>query len=516
MRIKNIFNIIMLISLVGFMFSCTDLEETLLDEQLGAELVNDPNNVQSLINPPYASLRRTIEWSNYWGLQEVTTDEVIIPTKGKDWYDNGIWQQMHLHQWNADNFRLENVWNFLTQGISRANTAIHYIGKFEQSETNELYIYEARFLKAYYMYLIADLYGQVPFREAEDLNFTEDPIVYDRTQAVEYIISELEEILPHLKTKSEVGSTRATVGAANTLLAKVYMNHEVFTGTAKWAEAISYCDKVIASNDYAIADDYWSMFLYDVEEHPEFILRVPMDDNVDYGADVQWTNPALHYAMVFGNFTSLWNGPALTSTFFETWGTGENDARYYDDRQKDILGFNFGLVQGQQYSIDGTPLKQGNGEPLIFVPEVDLKSSPENAGIRVVKYTPNPNTVNQFRTGNDIPIMRISDIYLLRAEAKFRNGDEAGALTDVNAIRAKRSAEGKTLPALTTVTLNDILDERGFELYWEGLRRQDLIRHGKYDDAWQEKPATDVKKALFAIPTSALDVNKNLIQNDSY
>ena len=112
--------------------------------------------------------------------------------------------------------------------------------------------------------------------------------------------------------------------------------------------------------------------------------------------------------------------------------------------------------------------------------------------------------------------MRISDVYLIRAEAKFRNGDTSGALSDLNAIRAKRSAAGKTLPLLTSVTLNDILKERGYELYWEGLRRQDLVRFGKFGDAWQGKPATAATKAIYPIPTSALGANENLKQNTGY
>jgi hypothetical protein len=193
-----------------------------------------------------------------------------------------------------------------------------------------------------------------------------------------------------------------------------------------------------------------------------------------------------------------------------------NDVRFYDDRIKSSCGFNQGFLIGLQYSVAGAPLKQRNGEPLVFVPEINLGSSPENAGIRVIKFAPNPNTERQFSSPNDVPIMRISDIYLIRAEARFRSGKTAEALADINFLRSKRNAPGKTLPLLTAITLDDILKERGFELYWEGLRRQDLVRFGKFNEAWQEKPATDVKKALFPLPTSAVDVNENLKQNPGY
>ena len=495
--------------------SCTDLQEKVLDEQLGTNLVSDPNNVEALINPPYASLRRTIEWYDYWGLQEVSTDEVIVPARGTDWYDNGDWQKLHLQTWTPDHVRLKNVWEVLNQGVSRANTAIYYIGKFPQTATTTQYINEAKFLKSYYMYLLCDLFGQVPFREADDVDFSVAPQVLTRKDAADKIITELNTIMPSLKTKADVGSSRATVGAAQALLAKVYMNYEVWTGVKKYTEAITACNSLISSPNYAVATDYWTMFQKDVTEHPEFILRIPMDDMVDMGSGSVWVNFTLHYSQVFGNLTSTWNGPSTTSTFYNTFDK-VNDARYQDNRIKAECGFNQGFLVGQQYGLDGTALKQRNGSPLIFVPEVNLQSSPENAGIRVVKFAPNSATTHQFSSPNDVPVMRISDIYLLRAEAKLRTGDAAGALTDINYLRSKRSAAGKTLPALASVTLDDILKERGYELYWEGLRRQDLIRFGKFGEAWQEKPATAATKAIYPIPTSAKDVNKNLTQNPGY
>jgi len=495
--------------------SCTDLKEKVLDEQLGTDLVNDPANVEALINPPYASLRRTIEWGDYWGLQEISTDEVIVPTRGTDWYDGGDWQQLHLQTWTANHPRLKTVWEQLNQGVSRANTAIYYIGKFPQTATTTQYINEAKFLRAYYTYLICDFWGQIPWREADDVDFSAETIVMNRKDAADKIITELTAIMPNLKTKAQAGSDHVTVGAAQALLAKVYLNYEVWAGAKKYVEATAVCNDLIGNASYSVTNDYWTMFQKDVAEHPEFILRVPMDDNVEMGSGSVWVNFTLHYSQVFGNITSTWNGPSTTSTFVDTWDK-VNDARFHDDRIKSQCGFNQGFLIGQQYGLDGTALKQRNGSPLVFVPEINLLSAAENQGIRVVKFAPNPATTHQFSSPNDVPIMRISDIYLIRAESKLRNGDPAGALADVNYIRARRSAAGKTLPALTSVALSDVLKERGYELYWEGLRRQDLIRFGKFGDAWQEKPATDVKKALFPIPTSALDVNANLKQNPGY
>ena len=498
--------------------ACTNLNENVLDEQLGVNLVNDSSNIVALIQPPYASLRHTIEWYDYWALQEVSTDEVIVPTRGSDWYDNGAWVQLHLQTWTPDHIRMKNVWEALNQGYARANIAMYYIGRFPQNAKTKLEISEARFLRAYYIDLINDLFGQVSYRDTTNLEFISSPQVLNRTEAVSYIVSELKNILPTLPTKEMVGSAKVTKGAVRALLAKVYLNHEVYTGEAKWDSCKYYCDQLINDIDgdgYAIADDYWSMFQKDVAEHPEFILRVPMDDNVTMGSGSVWVNFTLHYSQAFGNITSTWNGPSTTSTFFDTWDK-QNDVRFYDDRIKSTCGFNQGFLVGQQYGLDGTALEQRNGDPLVFVPEVNLTSSPENAGIRVVKFAPNPDTQDQFSSPNDVPIMRMSDVYLMRAEAELRMGDEASALADINYLRSKRSAPGHTLPQYTTLTLDDILKERGYELYWEGLRRQDLIRFGKFTDAWQEKPATDASKELYPLPQSAVDVNPNLTQNPGY
>jgi len=208
----------------------------------------------------------------------------------------------------------------------------------------------------------------------------------------------------------------------------------------------------------------------------------------------------------------LWNGGCITKTYWDTWTkTDDADVRKYDARIKPVCGFNQGFLVGQQYGPDGTALTTRDGSPLVFVPEVNLKNASEAEGIRVIKFAPNPQTTRQFNEGNDFYAFRISDVYLMRAEAELRNGDEAAALADVNAIREKRNATPRT-----SLTLEDIYNERGYELYWEGKRRQDMIRFGTFNKAMSEKPVTPDYTSLFPIPQSALDVNPNLVQNPGY
>jgi starch-binding outer membrane protein, SusD/RagB family len=340
---------------------------------------------------------------------------------------------------------------------------MHYISLFQQTATTEQYINEARFLRAYYMYLMVDLFGQVPYREANELDFSKTPEVKDRKAATDFIISEINAVLPNLKTRAEVTSERVTQGAANALLAKVYLNYQVYGGEPKWAQAIEFADKVINSGEYTVTNDYWSMFQYDVRNHPEFILSVPMSDDVDMGSGSVWINFTLHYNQIFGSYTSFWNGGVTTTDFVNTFDQ-VNDARFRDERIKPQTGLNQGILMGQQFGPTGTALSTRGGAPLVFTPDFSLTNSTEEKGYRVVKFAPNPQTQRQFSSPNDFPVLRISDIYLVRAEAKLRNGDAAGALLDINFIRSNRSAPGKVLPPLVAVTLDNILNERGFEL----------------------------------------------------
>ncbi|NQU51833.1 MAG: RagB/SusD family nutrient uptake outer membrane protein [Bacteroidetes bacterium] len=492
--------------------SCTKLDEKIFDEVLDTSLIDDPANAPGLVNPVYANLRLLNEFWGTWGLQEATTDEAMFPTRGTDWYDNGIWQQDHLQTWSADHGHVGGAWNVTLQGISRANTGIYYLKQFPSTVEIDGYIVELRFLKAYYVYLCNDFYGQTPYRAWDETNYSIAPIVMDRAEATQWLITELTEIIPLMKTKAQIPYGRASKAAAQTLLAKIYLNKEVYVGTAAWNDAIGQCDAVINSGDYTITSDYWSQFQYDNPNAEESIFTFIRNDNYDLGGGGVWVNFTLHYHQTFGNYTSLWNGGCITKTFWESWdNTDDADVRKYDDRIRPTTGLNQGFLVGQQHSIDGTALETRDGSPLVFVAEVNLASAGEAEGIRCIKYAPNPQTTRQFDAGNDFYAFRISDVYLMRAEAKFRSGDVGGALDDVNAIRSKRNATERT-----SLTIEDIYDERGYELYWEGKRRQDMIRFGHFTDAFSEKPATPAHVRIFPIPQSALDVNPNLVQNPGY
>ncbi len=504
--IESLF-VILMISVV----SCTKLNEKIFDESVDTSLIKDSTNAPGLVNPAYASLRALNNLWNVFGLQEAGTDEIQVPTRGTDWYDNGSWTGFYLHKVTPQHAIDISSWNTVMQGMSRANTGIYYLGKFPPSPNINEDIIELRFLRAYYVYLCNDFWGQTPFRKADDQNFSVPPKVMGRTAATTWLITELKAIIPLMKTKSQLPFGRATKAAAQTLLAKVYLNQKVYTGTADWADVITECNDVINSGDYTIAPDYWAQFQYNNPDTEEGIFMTIHNDSYDVNGGV-WVNYTLHYNQVFGNYTSLWNGACITQKFWNTWkNTDATDSRKYDDRIKSVCGFNQGFLVGQQYSPAGVALTTRQGAPLIFTPAVNFTNASEAMGIRVVKFAPNPQTTNQFAEGNIYYTFRISDVYLMRAEAEFRSGNTSAALADVNAIRVKRNATPRT-----SLTLDDIYNERGYELYWEGKRRQDMIRFGHYNEAYGTKPVTPATSDLFPIPQNALDVNPNLVQNPGY
>ena len=178
----------------------------------------------------------------------------------------------------------------------------------------------------------------------------------------------------------------------------------------------------------------------------------------------------------------------------------------------DVSGIKAGFLIGQQYDQDGTALEDRGGNPLAFTPQVAIQESGgdlETTGIRVIKYPIDYNSGDN--ADNDYVLYRYADVWLMKAEAAMRNGDSGTALDMVNTLRTTRGAS-----TLGSIDADGMLAERGRELYWEGHRRTDLIRFGRFLDAWQEKAASGSERLLFPIPATSLASNPNLTQNPGY
>jgi hypothetical protein len=317
-------------------------------------------------------------------------------------------------------------------------------------------------------------------------------------------------------------------------------------------KVLEYTDKIISSGQYALSPDYFAIFNDNNHNNKELIFAV------DQRADLNGHNRMAYFSLsgdqfplpAFPNANGT-DGPGITPDFYRTWVTANApldpaaaDPRFYRqnlsiysnpaDSCVDAASFNInrGILRGQQYGLirrNGVFLKCANGRMLVgklfhdtrnrptlavdFTEQIDFTpaGSNYNTGYRVEKYEFSRTSVSGRNFGeHDIVILRLADVYLMRAEAKLRKGDAmASALADVNMVRAARTATKPAAP-LTTISLDLLYRERGFEFYWEMLRRTDMIRFGKYEAAWTEKTNNDVKKRIFPIPQTAIDGASNL------
>jgi starch-binding outer membrane protein, SusD/RagB family len=557
---KTLFSTILTIGLLA-LNSCTDLTEQVLDEASATGLT-DKQAADGNLAPVYALLPSIFQHTTYFALQEISTDEAILPYRGgTDWGDNGIYVAMHQHTHGSTDPNLRNTWLLLTQGISRSISAITALPTINDPNAR-LYVAEARGMRAYYNLLLLDLFGVV-FAKEDAQGISE---VLRGEKAVEYIKNELLAVEPDLQPN--VGSGRLSKAAAWGLLARLHLNAAVYRDrtAAQFTfrpddmdKVTEYCDRIIGAGRYQLARDYFSIFNADNYNHPELIFAV------DQRAELNGHNRLAYFSLSGDQFplpafsgANGTDGPAITPDFYRTWvnayaprDPAGADPRFFRqnftapaDSCVTANGFtmNRGILRGQQIGllrVNGAFVRCGANYrvgrlfnvtrnrptlPVNFTEQVNftVAGSDYNTGYRVLKYEFSPKSQSGRNLGDvDIPILRLADVYLMRAEAKLRkSNDAAGALADVNTIRAARTAVGTPAPPLTSMTLDLLLRERGFELYWEMVRRTDLIRFGKYEDPWTEKTNADRQKRIFPIPQTAIDGASNLpgylVQNPGY
>ncbi len=560
---KKIF--LFLFTFLMAMNSCTDLEEEVLDESLTGGVTPDLAAAGS-IAPVYAVLPNLFLHTNYFALQEISTDEAILPYRGgTDWGDNGIYLEMHRHTYTSAHVRIRDAWNsVVVQGVTRAVSAINGLPSIDDPNA-VTYLAEARAMRAYYSMLSLDLFGLIFVKE----NPSEQSTILRGGEAVDYIEQEFLAALEGVRT--DVGPGRITKGAVWGLLARLHLNAPVYRNIyadnfdftkADMDKVIEYTTNIIQSSQYQLSAEYFEIFDDENHTNKELIFAV------DQRADLNGHNRLAYFSLSGDQFplpefpqANGTDGPAITSDFYQTWVSaygGEDpatkDPRFFkhnmiipEDSCMSASEFEYdrGILRGQQYGLittaHGQPFARcGDGNTgykisklrnitradktrkVDFTEQVDFttEGSAYSAGYRVLKYEFSKKSQSGRNYGEaDISIVRLADVYLMRAEAKLRNGDAPGALADVNAIRAARTARFAP-PALESIDLDILFRERGFELYWEMIRRTDMIRFGKYEDTWTEKTNSDKNKRIFPIPQSAIDGASDmpgyLVQNPSY
>lgn len=510
--------LIVLFTGIGMLSSCTKLDETLYGTRSLATTTGGaptPGNLAGVYN----QLNQLPGQGNWFALQEHTTDEILGPTRGTDWDDFGTWRKLHLHAWDGNHNQLNDTWNGLNGALFQATL----LAETASGQTKA----EAQFIRAYFAYLVCDIWGQVPYRAAKD-GADVVPKVFSRTEAVTFILADLDAAIAALPRYTKATRGKATKEAAEFLKAKVILNKAVYTqspatpaGPFTFAPAdmntvIALTNDIASNAELSISNYYWDNFKWDNgSKSSELIFTRANSD----GINVVWaTAMGFHYNQA----PSGWNGFTTLSDFYNSFEDGDvrkGDAiPGYTEKVGSKAGFLVGQIQGPQGGSIGNPLvdlKDRSGNPLKFTPDVSLFFSNETKGIRTVKYPLDPSSINGggWGSSNEFVFFRFSDARLMKAEAILRGGTDAETpLAIVNGIRSKRGAS-----VLSSVNLTSLLAERGRELYLEAWRRNDLIRFGKFNDPVGERPAkSDPTKVVFPIPTVAVSSNPNLKQNVGY
>lgn len=505
--------------------------------------------------------------------QEFSSDASMIPGRQGDWVDGGAWQNIFLHNFESSVSKYNDVWNNLYRVIGLANSSIDRLNKYlgEHPEYAE-YVYELRALRAVYYYYVMDLFGQVPLVVSSQVSANEVN-QSNRSDVFKFVTSELAECIPHLSdSKSQNEGEyygRITKAVAYMCMAKCAINAPVYTiddttptsysafvGTDKsgkataseeqgktvsemgkninitldgktrnaWETAV-YCADQIASLGYRLQPSYADNFIVANQNSVENIWTRP-NDCVNYKIEDYNIVRTLHYNHGGAIGYQGWNGACSSKQQMLVYGYGTANP---DPRLK----LNF-YTDKDYMEETGKAVEDGaTDKPLEYMPlavKVDFSAADDPhamkcAGARMKKYEFDKSTTQQYSFNNDLVIWRYADALLLKAEAEYRMGNKAEALTIVNEVRARVAATPRT-----ELTLNDILDERMLELAWEGVRRQDQIRFCTFTEPTADRfkgvthnasagdynDDTQGYTMVYPIPYAVLNLNKKLDQNPGY
>ena len=570
------------IALLFTFFSCSDLNEEVFDESLTG--TGQAETVSGSIAPVYGLLRHGV-WLHTvnFGLQEIASDEAILPYRGgTDWFDGGKFIAVHQHLMTPGNSLVGDTWTQITLTLSRAVIAAERL-KLE-AETNNPRAqdgyYEMVAMKAYLNMLALDNWGLVFKKESANQRSE----ILRGQEAIDYVERELLSVVDVIDNDKGPGRiTKDAVKALLARLylnAAVYRDPygtPVFN-KEDMDKVIQYTSEII-SRPYALSPEYFDLFSDDNHTNPELIFALDQRGvlQTDHQRWAYWSISGDQVPRPEFPNTRGTDAAAVTPDFYQTWVdaygsvdpaaadarfsqentvipttlrdlsqvTPLNDSEHYYCVEPTKFEIDRGILRGVIWG----PRKDGGGKILTcddgkvrIYPVINRRTSGanltyvdhtrnvdftgpgslHNTGYRFSKYQFSHTAPNCCSYSSvDLVLIRLGEIYLMRAEAKLRNGDNAGALADVNKLRTSRNARPNQTPgALGSINLDALFRETGFELYWEGFRRNYQIRFGKYENSWTGKTESDVSKRLFPIPQRAIDGASGeegfLVQNRGY
>lgn len=503
---KTINKIQLLCLSVGCLFiqSCTNLDEKVYSSIPADEFFKNENEVIMNVGRAYTHLTSYINHWNVWGTLVISSDEGMCPYRETNlWWDNGVWIDLHRHNFHSQSGNLNNCWSFIFDGVTLCNQILYQLDESPVDfPTKKNLLAEVKTLRAWLYLNAIDLYGNVPL--AIDFKQKELPDQVGRSVLFDFIESEIKgnvDLLDDVPTSSNYG--RVTKAMAYTMLSKLYLNAKEWTGKEMWQEASDACDKIIGFNKLILEPDCSANFKVQNEGSRENIFVMSIDNIYTRGAMV-FHQMCLHTLsqQTFGIIDFCWDGFCAMEDHYKLYDEMDARRKFW--------------LEGPQFDAAGNPLMLAPNRQLTYRPYVKALYNEHDPallddGVRFAKYEYESGLMNGMN--NDYVFYRYADVLLMKGEALVRLGRTSESLLYFNQVRERA---GASIYAEKDITLDEILEERSRELAWEGCRRQDLIRFGKWNQSWYEKEAKGEHTKLFPIPYWAIDTNSKLIQNPGY
>lgn len=523
------------------MNSCTDLDEKIYSELDKNNFYNNKVEVMQSALRSFTHLAAWIAptgWSAYFYHSELSSDQLAWPQKGRHGYDGGDHFRQHYHTWTDNENRMRTTWSLMWTGVGYINSSIADLSAIDYASLDisdsemDTILAELYVLRAFHYMKIMELWGNVPIVTTigEPLN----PSTQSRDEVFAFIKKELETYVPKLLPYSQeiVGRVSQTAGYA--MMAELYLNAEYFVGRPMWEECVAACDKIISgqagglyNGKAGLADDLLDTFDNTNKDAREVLFQLAYSQKGGF---------AFNWSGFFCGFSNTgpilnvtydgWNALVVTPSAFDAYA--ENDLR-----RKEWFLFGPQFKYGTDEPVSG--VEEFTGQQLVYVNSIRRESQgdftseggmdqgEENSGARFNKYK--SGTVNDPNYWeNHYVLYRLAEIYFFKAEALMRKNGGMATQEAVDLINSsgklaftKDDWEAAQY-TISTLTLDELLAERGREFIFEGKRRTDLLRFGKYTTAswWDHKPSNDKTRELYPIPHQQIETNSNLIQNPGY
>lgn len=539
----KVFKILLIICATVLYQSCTNLDEKIYSSIVSEQYEPTEKDLISIIAPSYTTMRDVLfAWHGYYDLQSECSDEIVTPARPNGWEDGGVYRNLHEHNWNSEQSHLYGAWNNNYTGVNYANRSIYQIESGTLTITDEVVknniLAELRAMRALYYYNLLDNFRNVAFIDRYDVPEDFLPEQIEAKKLFQFIEEELKEVIPSLSDVVDQSTYgRMTKYAAQFLLARLYLNAEVYINEAKWKECSEICDYIIESKKYALDPNYRDIFKTENQNSTEIVFAIPFDEK--YGGWFHFHMKTLHPANM--RTYNLQGG--------EPWGGSCAIPQFIDTYDKDDERLPATWIMGQQYDSSGEPLyctldEKRADDLLIFTntcPGVDKTS--ETDGYRVGKFEIKMGALGSL--SNDFPLFRYADVLLMKSESELRQGNASLAASLVSEVRSRafknnpdkaivtaeelmkgssynygHIVDGKMVEEQggTDIKFGRMLDELGWEFAAEGHRRMDLVRFGVFTTKkWLSKNRVNqVYRNYFPILEQALTKNTNLKQNDGY